>query len=154
MLYGVIRSEVLRKTGLMKNFSQGDVSLFAEIALHGKFFEVPSHLYFRRMGPETSTKFYSKEELTKHIDPNLDKLCFQKFKWYMGLYSGVRRTEMPKDDKIKIYFEIIKYIKWDRFGLIKEFYEDTCFKLRKRFFHRSTCILLNQEDARQKQFRL
>lgn len=134
VLYGVIRSEVLKKTKLMKNFNRGDISLLAEIALHGKFFEVPIHLYFRRMEPKTTTKFYSKEELARHFDPNLDKLCYQNFKWYMSLYSGVGRTKMSKDEKIKIYFEIMKYIRWDRLALIKELYEDTCYKLRKRLF--------------------
>lgn len=134
VLYGVIRSEVLKKTTLMKNYNRGDISLLAEIALHGKFVEIPYYLYFRRMEPKTSTKFYSKEELAKHFDPTSDKLCFQNFKWYMSLYSSIVRTDMSKENKMKLYFEVMKYVRWDRSTLIKEFYEDACYKFKKRFY--------------------
>lgn len=134
VLYGVIRSDVLKKTQLMKNFNRGDISLLAEIALHGKFVEIPSYLYFRRMEPKTSTKFYTQEELAKHFDPTIEKLCFQNFKWYMSLYSSIVRTDMSKNDKKKLYFEVMKYIRWDRSTLIKEFYQDTCYKIKKQFY--------------------
>ena len=46
--YGVIRTEVLRKIPPYDSYHRSDRTLMAELALHGRFYQVPDWLYFRR----------------------------------------------------------------------------------------------------------
>ena len=46
--YGVIRTEVLRKIPPYDSYHRSDRTLMAELALHGRFYQVPAWLYFRR----------------------------------------------------------------------------------------------------------
>lgn len=53
-VFGVIRTEVLRQTGLIRPYPSSDVTLLAELAALGQFYEVPEPLFFRRIHPESS----------------------------------------------------------------------------------------------------
>ncbi len=50
--YGVIRTEVLRRTPLTGSHYHSDRTLVAELALHGPFHRIPEKLYFRRDLPD------------------------------------------------------------------------------------------------------
>jgi glycosyltransferase involved in cell wall biosynthesis len=47
-VYGIVRSDVLRRTALHGSYHHADRVITAEFALHGPFYEVPEWLYFRR----------------------------------------------------------------------------------------------------------
>ena len=46
--YGVMRPEVLRRTAMKESYHHADHTIIAEIVLHGRFYQVPDWLYFRR----------------------------------------------------------------------------------------------------------
>ena len=48
-IYGVMRTAVLRKLPPLGAFEGSDIPWQAEIALHGKIWEIPEYLFFRRM---------------------------------------------------------------------------------------------------------
>jgi glycosyltransferase involved in cell wall biosynthesis len=50
--YGVMRTELLRKTGVHGAYLGADLIVQAEIALYGKIRAIPEYLYFRRMHAE------------------------------------------------------------------------------------------------------
>ncbi|MGH8643652.1 MAG: glycosyltransferase family 2 protein [Gammaproteobacteria bacterium] len=81
IMNGLVRAEVLSKTPLIKPFFSSDVCLMAELALYGKFYEVPNYLFFRRMDPKTATKLKNHVEVWRHYDPELeDPMLFQNWK--------------------------------------------------------------------------
>lgn len=47
--FGVIRTDVLRQTGLLQPKVSADVTMLAELALRGRFHEVPERLFRRRI---------------------------------------------------------------------------------------------------------
>lgn len=47
--YGLIRSSVLRRTRLQLNYTASDRTLISELALYGRFHEVPELLFLKRM---------------------------------------------------------------------------------------------------------
>lgn len=47
--YGLMRSETLGRTRLQLNYTASDRTLMAEMALYGRFHEVPEPLFFKRM---------------------------------------------------------------------------------------------------------
>jgi glycosyltransferase involved in cell wall biosynthesis len=48
---GVIRMDVLRRTPLVGSYHHADRTIISELALHGRFHQVPGWLYFRRDHP-------------------------------------------------------------------------------------------------------
>jgi glycosyltransferase involved in cell wall biosynthesis len=46
--YGVIRTEVLRRTAMKESYHHADRTIIAELSLYGRFHQVPDWLYFRR----------------------------------------------------------------------------------------------------------
>jgi glycosyltransferase involved in cell wall biosynthesis len=53
--YGVMRSAVMRTTGKMRGYCGADKVFLAEMALHGRFLEVPEILFFVRRHPQQYT---------------------------------------------------------------------------------------------------
>jgi glycosyltransferase involved in cell wall biosynthesis len=54
--YGVIRSDVLRRTPLHGSYHHADRTLMAELALNGRFYQVPEVLFFRRDHPDRAER--------------------------------------------------------------------------------------------------
>ena len=54
--YGVIRADALRKTRLLGAYPSSDYVLLAELALTGRFVEVPERLFFRRLHPQMMSR--------------------------------------------------------------------------------------------------
>ncbi|GAB2583317.1 glycosyltransferase family 2 protein [Kribbella endophytica] len=54
--YGVIRSDVLRRTPLNASYHHSDRTIMAELALHGRFHQVPELLYYRRDHPDRAER--------------------------------------------------------------------------------------------------
>ena len=52
--YGVMRTEVLRRTAMKESYHHADRTIIAELSLHGRFYQVPDWLYFRREHPGQS----------------------------------------------------------------------------------------------------
>jgi glycosyltransferase involved in cell wall biosynthesis len=46
--YGVMRTAVLRQTAMKESYHHADRTIIAELALYGRFYQVPDWLYFRR----------------------------------------------------------------------------------------------------------
>jgi glycosyltransferase involved in cell wall biosynthesis len=70
VLYGLMRTAVLRRTGLLRDFPGGDLPLVAELTLHGEFWEIPDYLFGRRMHPTASSSYRQDVGLTQEFfDP-------------------------------------------------------------------------------------
>ncbi|MGW6277587.1 glycosyltransferase family 2 protein [Kribbella sp. NPDC055071] len=54
--YGVIRSDILRRTPLHGSYHHADRTLMAELALNGRFYQVPEVLFFRRDHPDRAER--------------------------------------------------------------------------------------------------
>jgi glycosyltransferase involved in cell wall biosynthesis len=54
--YGVIRTDVLRRTALNDSYWRADRTIVAELALHGRFRHVPEPLYLRRDHPDRAKR--------------------------------------------------------------------------------------------------
>lgn len=51
--FGVLRRDAILKTSLLQPQPSSDLTMLAELALHGKFWEIPQWLFFRRMAADS-----------------------------------------------------------------------------------------------------
>ncbi len=64
--YGIIRTEVLRRTPLHGSYHLADRTFTTELALYGPFYQVPDWLFFRRDAPERT---FTVRERCAYLDP-------------------------------------------------------------------------------------
>ncbi|MEA3215486.1 MAG: hypothetical protein QOJ19_1642 [Acidimicrobiia bacterium] len=72
-IFGLMRTAVLRSTGLIGPFAQSDRVLLAELALHGRFVECPEPMFHHREHPGRSMHaFVDDRDRLRWFDPSLD----------------------------------------------------------------------------------
>lgn len=89
-IFGLYRMELLRKTRLIQNFIGSDRMLIAHIAMMGKVFELPDHLFQRRVHLATSTM--ANRSFTGLLD------------WYAGAQSIKNKSKHSHDNFLALRF--------------------------------------------------
>jgi glycosyltransferase involved in cell wall biosynthesis len=122
IMNGVIRSDALRKTALIIPFYASDSCLMSELALHGKFLEVPEYLFYRRMDEESSTSMQDESTRIEHYQPNSKKpMRFQNWKINLYYFAAARRSGMPPGELLLTYKELVRRMNWHRKSLLADF---------------------------------
>lgn len=67
---GLIRTAVLRRTGLDRLYPSGDMALISELALYGELRLLPDVLLHRRQSPGTFTSMLTPIQIQRVYDPN------------------------------------------------------------------------------------
>lgn len=121
-VFGVVRTDVMRRTGLLGPYTSADRVLLAELALHGPWREVPEHLFLHREHPRRST--YT------HPDPRVRAAWFAPDRatrrvlptWrLLGEYRrAVRRATVPSGDRLRCELEITRWALHRRGALVSE----------------------------------
>lgn len=105
--YGVMRIDVLRRTAMKGSYHHADRTIIAELGLHGRFYQVPDWLYFRRLhagqnGVTTMRKRCS------NMDPRrANRLRHPRMRLY-GEYvwayiAAIQRAPLPPGERLKCY---------------------------------------------------
>ena len=101
---GLIRTEVLAGTDLMKKHLSEDINLMAELTLHGKFVEIPEYLFFRRISETCATSMQSQLDVLDHYDPQNESLMvFQQWQIYLDYFLAVWRSPLNAGEKLALY---------------------------------------------------
>jgi glycosyltransferase involved in cell wall biosynthesis len=119
---GVVRTDVLRKTGLIGSYTGSDKILLAELALQGPFHQLPDRLFYRR--------YHSRGSLSLH--PNAaerdgwfdslkrDRRVFVQWMWFGAYIGSIRRARLPTMATLASYLQMGHYLKLYRFPLKDE----------------------------------
>lgn len=113
-IFGLMRSEQLRKTKLQGRFIGSDINLLAEISLLGRIFEIPEVLFYRRSHQEalsnkTSAKQMSYNETIvwwvgqERLSLTWSRVCLEYFK-------SVNRASLKFSERLLCYVPIFKWL--------------------------------------------
>lgn len=118
VMNGLVRSDVLRRTSLIKPYFSSDAVLMAEVALHGKVFEVPDVLFYRRMDAETATHLKGLDEVVKHYSPRANApMSFQRWRLHLACMAIVFRAPLGIAERACLLRKVLKHARWDRKNL-------------------------------------
>jgi glycosyltransferase involved in cell wall biosynthesis len=115
--YGVMRSDVLRETSLYLPYYGAEKVLTVELALRGRYAEVPEVMYFARIHRKAAGNLHLQREQRRLMNPNSgrwrsDRLCLLR-----GHLAAVRRANLPVAERIRCYLAIARYLlqvrKWN-----------------------------------------
>jgi glycosyltransferase involved in cell wall biosynthesis len=118
MIFGVIRSNILKKTALFGDYISSDMTLLAEISLHGPFCEVPEYLYSRRDHPHAySAKYYVNTtspnpfEKLRWWNPNINRaIALPYWKICSEYVNAVKRASLKWSERVLCYDQIGKWL--------------------------------------------
>lgn len=100
-VFGVMRSDVLRRTALHRSWYGSDRALLVELSLHGRFHEVREPLFLKREHGRTSLSL-SPADRARWIDPRArtPRLLPQR-QQYLQVIGGVLRSPLSTRDRLR-----------------------------------------------------
>jgi glycosyltransferase involved in cell wall biosynthesis len=114
-LYGVMRTDVLRRTPLHGTYHHADHTLVAELALHGPFYQVPEVLYYRRDHPGRASRVEDKRERAARFDPrranrlrNPVVRLLAEYLW--GYIRAIQRAPLSPADRLRCYGHLVRWV--------------------------------------------
>jgi glycosyltransferase involved in cell wall biosynthesis len=118
---GLIRLDVLRRTGIERSFPGGDMGLMFELALHGGFRRHPEVLLYRRMGQQSATKFRTAAELRAFLDPAKRRQHrFVTWQTHADYVASAMRAPLPLRERLAVLRHILRSGWWFRTDLWSE----------------------------------
>lgn len=97
--FGLIRHGALLQTGLIGSYPSSDVTLLGQLALLGKFDEVPDRLFYRRIHADSSRQGrHSLAEAAEWFDPNHTRrpvVVHPRYRVMGEITRSITRSRLP-----------------------------------------------------------
>ncbi len=110
--YGVIRSVALRQTRLQQNYTDSDRTLLAELALQGRFYELPEPLFFRRIHPGKSTVVYPdwRERMVWFDASYRTRIALPHWLQFVDYLKTIGRARLQVRERARCYVHMIPWL--------------------------------------------
>ncbi len=111
-VFGVIRSDVLRRTVLISNYSDSDRVLLAELGIHGRFHEIPEYLLYHRVHQNSSVAEYAdRRSRVQWFDPNAHTdWVFPYWRQLLEYIRAIQRTRSSFHTKRHCYRHMVGWM--------------------------------------------
>ncbi|MHC4329547.1 MAG: glycosyltransferase family 2 protein [Planctomycetota bacterium] len=118
-VFGVLRSECLAKTPLIKSYTGSDRHLLVEIALHGKIYRVPQVLFLSRDHPDRSINFLNLYEREEWFDTKKSShFTFPYFRQFFEYTFLIKRAPISINYKFKCSAGLFRWTVRNRTSLL------------------------------------
>jgi glycosyltransferase involved in cell wall biosynthesis len=136
-VFGLFRTDVLKRTPLFGRFMGTDRALIGEMTLYGKVVEVPGTYFMRRMHATMSERAYRSDyELSLSMTPERrGQLFLPRVLMLRGLWDVVNRVPLSTAERGKCYLELVRW--FAQYGGIR-MVKDTIEAVRYLREHRQT----------------
>ena len=111
-MYGMVRTETLRRIRPMGSFLHADRVLVAELILNGRFKEVPEVLYYRREHPGRTSHGTSARAVVTKLDPRRSgQSTVRVYVEYVGaLFASVFRARLSRRERALCLRELVWFL--------------------------------------------
>jgi hypothetical protein len=120
----VIRRDILAKTPLLGNYPAHDRPLLAELALYGRFYELPEFLSLEREHQQRSVRLYDfrkPHEAVAWYDPKqAGRLIFPEWRLLREYLAGIRRAPLSGRERMPCYIEMARWFVRHRQELLRD----------------------------------
>lgn len=119
-VFGLVRSDVLRTTQLIRGFVGSDVTLLGELALRGRFFQIPDVLFFHREHSGRSA-MKSAFEYTHWFDTSFSgKRVFSRWRRFAESVRSIWRAPKSTTRKFLFMWDVVRVANWSKSALWRE----------------------------------
>ena len=117
--YALVRTAVMRKTGLLQPYYGSDKVFVAELCLHGRYAEVPETLFFVRVHPDGSGALPTEAQQAAFINPlSTRHYRLTRFLLLRAYFEIIRRAELPAGQRARclraLFWYLFQVRKWRR----------------------------------------
>ena len=123
-IFGLIQTNILKMTQLIGNYIGSDRVLLAELALRGKFYEIPELLFLRRVHPWRyiyPLNVSSNDEQAAWYDPsNKGKIILPEWRYLFEYLSVIHRVSISHYEKMCCYVQMYHWLKHYRGKMVKD----------------------------------
>jgi len=138
-VFGLIRSDALRKTSLIKAYPDSDRGLLVELGLLGRFHKIPQNLFFNREHPERFTMTYKNIYLRGGwFDPSKEgKITLWTWNLFFEYFRFIHRSSLSLYDRVYCYMHMGNWMRLSSRRMGKELifiiiYSGTIQKFRNK----------------------
>jgi glycosyltransferase involved in cell wall biosynthesis len=119
---GLIRMSCLRRTHLLGTHVASDYNLLAELALYGKFYELPERLFFRRFHKDSGSwnRGDAAHAVRRYHASNVKYSGFNKWHRHLAFFARVHSSPLPIGSRMRLYRFLSRRMAWDRRDLLAE----------------------------------
>lgn len=126
-VFGLIRTVILKETGIIGSYSDSDRVLLAQLALRGKFYQFPEDLLYLRRHLKQSIQALashrSQHKYTHWFDPvTKDKIIFPHWRVLKELLISIKELPLSWQEKLNCYLALIPWLRRSRKGMIEDLY--------------------------------
>jgi len=107
-IFGLIRTKSLANTRLLPNYPGGDYPLLGELALAGKFVEVPDPLLLRRLHPEASSEQSHSVAYLVHLWAASGQNCVPVWNRSRDEFSTIMGSDLSAWDKLSLVSSLLR----------------------------------------------
>lgn len=111
--YGLIRADVLGKTGCHRSFPSSDEVFLAELGLRGQFHQIPDRLLCLRIHNEQSTKGVLRVERARTLwfDSSLKgKIFLPKWAYFFACLQVVKAAPLNHAQRLYCYVQVMRWL--------------------------------------------
>lgn len=121
-IYGLMRSSILRKTPLLGTTYAADQILLAELALHGRFYELPEELLLHREHVYRSVYTNpSRRSLMEFQDPlNARGIVFPAWRVLRDYLASIWRAPLEWNARLACGVHMLRWVKYHRGELFED----------------------------------
>ncbi|MDH4185506.1 MAG: glycosyltransferase [Nitrospira sp.] len=122
VIYGLMRTDVLRQTRLIGNFPGADLIFVAELSLFGQFHEIDRPLFFRRMHEGASSSIRSEQGVQAFMDPQVRRKRRFARRWYHLVENmrSVLHGPIKTSERVRLLFFLLRAMIASRDELLNE----------------------------------
>jgi glycosyltransferase involved in cell wall biosynthesis len=122
-VFGLIRARALKKTPLIASYIGSDRNLLAELALLGKFFQIPKYLFHLRDHSGRSvraTALYSQARSAWFDPARRGHSLSPEWRWFLEYVKSVRHVSLGSYERICCFTSLGEWLWLHKRRLIKE----------------------------------
>jgi glycosyltransferase involved in cell wall biosynthesis len=118
---GLIRASALSQTRLLPSYPAGDRRLLGELALKGKFIEIPDSLFLRRLHPSASSQNTTNPKWMAEYLQIKSRVRFLP-SWSLSLdhMGTIARSQLSLLQKLSLTVSLLSVMRWQRRRLLNE----------------------------------
>jgi len=119
---GVSRASMIRRTRMLGKHVGSDINFLAELALYGKFYEIPERLFFRRFHKLSSSwaRTDRKHQEKRYHSSITSRIVLNDWRQYFEFFRAVHGAPIGIKNRLALYRYLTRRMRWDRGFLIRE----------------------------------
>jgi len=121
---GLIRTRVLKRTGLLGKYPESDIVLLAELSLHGPFLEIPEPLFLLREHPQRTVRTHewqAPNTMMSWMNPtHKGSIGLPDWGLFGELMRAIQRAPLTSAARWRCYAEAFRWAESRRSGLLRD----------------------------------